>query len=417
MEEILKEYSQPYCFYAARQAQYHSEGAFNFRVSPRPYTLTRSELQEIERIGQELRIFLVATDKLYHSNELVQEMLMLGKPDFFYQHHESSYLFFRPDILVRNNPDHPFAICEIETSPFGLALSDVLTTSYSSCGFKLITDQDVLKNYLSSITGTNGGKIVWSNKTKAYAGQLQYLADRLFGDSWSAEPIECALSQNNSKNIYRGFYLHEYTTDRAVLSLLEQDNTFIPSLTPHMEEKAILALLWDRRFKTYYETTLGKSGYAFLRHAVVPTWVVGYEEYSDAAAIFDVEHSIDLADRNRSGRDFILKPSGFCAEGSWAEGVYFLGDLSREKAKLFLEKAHNAQTERFVIQPSIDYAKRSQEYLDPDKALQTMLARTRITPYYAYETGELLTAKATLRQGTRFIHASSDSINIPLSLA
>ena len=43
-----------------------------------------------------------------------------------------------------------------------------------------------------------------------------------------------------------------------------------------------------------------------------------------------------------------------------------------------------------------------------------MNGRVRLTPYYSVDTGELLTAKATMCEGTDFIHAMVDSINVPV---
>jgi hypothetical protein len=267
------------------------------------------------------------------------------------------------------------------------------------------------------------GTLVYSQKTKSYAGQMAFLADNVFsseGRRWKTSTADEA-SLADLKGVYRGFYLAEYSTDPSVRLLLEatlsDDTRLLPSPTPHLEEKAVLSLIWDKRFEKKLRAQLGDASYNHLREVIPPTWVVGQEEYFAPGLPNQYESSIDLVKLSRSKRAFVLKSSGFSATSSWAEGVHFLGKKSTAVDEERLRAASADKTSLHVVQAFHKGAVRRMEYTHEGQNIP-MSARIRLTPYFALDgqnSGNLVAIKATGCENTDFIHASSSSINTAVS--
>lgn len=139
-----------------------------------------------------------------------------------------------------------------------------------------MVDDKVLSDFLTKNTPDNG-TVVYSQKTSSYAGQLEFLAKELLsgdGRQWSAEQADFVLSKDPLP-LYRAFYPYEYLTDlfvnRLVQPLLEDaEGTVIPSFTVHLEEKALLALIWDKRWEQFLTRQLGGAVFQHLREVIPP---------------------------------------------------------------------------------------------------------------------------------------------------
>jgi hypothetical protein len=283
----------------------------------------------------------------------------------------------------------------------------------------MVADQ-TLPDLVQANTPTEG-RIIYSSKTEAYAGQMTFLAEKVFsgdGRDWKAEKASKVFS-NASESIYRGFYLNEYLEDPAVSSLLEgqisKAGFLIPSATPQMEEKAILSFLWDRRFEERLRKRLGESTFIHLRQVVPPTWIVGQERHFSPGMPANVSTSAGLAMLSRSKRAFVLKPSGFGGKGSWAEGVSFLHKKSAIEASHLLQEAKQDRVSLHIVQQFTKGKNVRMQYNDAESGeLVPMSARVRLTPYFSMvsgQEGDLVAIKATACENTDLIHGSSSSIN------
>lgn len=415
MKEILKQVADGHQFYHARSPEYASSDVLPFRISPEPFYVSDEEAQNIERIGQEINSFMEATVELYATNGAAHELLDRGKPEIFWDSRQSNYLFLRPDIIVTPNG---FTICEIETSVFGLALAELLNQGYISAGFETMADEDTLRVYVTENTPPKG-TIAYTDKTEAFAGQLDYLAQKVFsGDDrdWQATHLS---ETTENRPIYRAHYLVEYLSDVAVRGLYDTPSArdhIMPSSTPQFEEKAILAFLWDSRFEEHYRNTLGNAGFEFLRSVIPPTWVVGEEEHFAPGLPGNLRESIELASLPRSKRRFVLKPSGFSQDSSWSEGVSFLQAKSRDDAVQLLGRASfNSTQQLYVVQEFNEGVKCAMSYDETEGAV-SIQARVRLTPYFSTTLGKLLGIKATGCEGTQLIHASTASVNTAVSI-
>lgn len=417
--EKLNELADGYRFYEARREEFETDKNLNFRISPTPFGLEESENERIVELGQEVLQFMKATDELYRTNQEVAELLNTGKPDSFLTQQAPNYLFYRPDLIVT---EQGLRICEIETSPFGLGLSHLLNTAYSQADFETLAPETALKEYVQGRVKPSG-QIVYTDKTKAYAGQLRYTADKIFSANpvdWSALHIDQLQRQNNPEidpEMYRAFYLSEYLSDPKVRDLLNarlDSNNLTPANTPHLEEKAILALIWDKRFEPFYKEQLGEATFRKLRECIPKTWIVGQEEYFSEGMPRDVFSTLDLANLSRNNRQFVIKPSGFSHNSSWAEGVNLLHEKSTARATEILTNASSTKNHLYIVQEFYRGQKRNMKYFDPMGELTHMRAKLRVTPYYSTTDGRLLTAKVTGCENTDFIHTSSNSGNTAL---
>jgi hypothetical protein len=367
--------------------------------------------------------FFQAADTLYRADPRVYALLNTGKPEIFYATgRPTNYLFFRPDLIIT---PAGFVVCEVETSPFGLALAEIVNRAYTQEGFETLVADGVLSAYVHAHTPTEG-TILYSRKTSSFAGQMTFLADQVFSGErrvWTAQPDNNA-GEGNEKPIYRGFYLVEYLSDPAVTTLLDAEvgvhtpDGLLPSPTPHMEEKALLALLWDSRYEHYFQCHLGQAAFNHLRNIVPPTWIVGQEQYFSPGLPDGVSTSIDLANLSRSKRTFVLKTSGFSKYGSWAEGVSFLHEKSVDKAREILHQAQEDTSSLHIIQQFRRGQTIPLSYENEEGSSIPMAVRIRLTPYFSAASGhegKLIAIKATGCEDTDFIHASSTSINTAVS--
>ncbi len=418
LEAVLGNHS----IYKARRDEYDTGQKIPFRVSPTPLQLTAAQRKEVLVIGADVASYFQAVDELYRTDSRVRALLNTGKPEIFLAERPSQYLFVRPDLIVTPKG---FAVCEVETSPFGLALAEILNRGYRQEGFETMVDTGTLPRYVQATTPTEG-RILYSKKTGSYAGQMTFLADEVFsGNSgvqraWQAARVS-EVEPKDQTNVYRGFYLAEHATDPAVNFLLgvqmKNGNALIPSPTPHMEEKANLSLIWDRRFEQYFVKRLGQGSVSHLRDVIPPTWIVGQEEHFAPGLPNGISTSVDLATLSRAKRAFVLKSSGFGDHSSWTEGVSFLHEQSGDRARQTLQGAQADTSGLHIVQQFTKGVKVPMEY-EKDGQTVPMAARIRLTPYFSVapgQEGKLVAIKATGCENTDFIHASSASINTAVS--
>lgn len=408
---ILAEETKEYNLYHARVKRYETGNKIPFRVSPNPLELSIPQAKEVREIGRDVACFFQAAFELYQQSSTVREILNLGKPEIFLIDRPLRYLFLRPDLIIT---EEGFTLCEIETSPFGLALAEALKNAYNFAGYETI-DQDIaLKDHVQRNT-EDKGTIIYSKTTGSYEGQMMYLADKVFsGDkrTWIASQTDDNVTNGNV--VYRAFYLHEYQDDQAVRDFVDKavfdPSSTLPSLTPQMEEKAVLAFLWDKRFEGFFKRQLGFAAFNHLRQVVPRTWIVGQEKYFADGLPEGVERSSDLASITKAKRTLVLKTSGFNKKGSWSEGVVFLHKKSQEAARTALQNAESNNSSLYIVQEFKEGKKIPSAYLDDEGNINVANCKVRLTPYFSMD-GELIAIKASGCENTDYIHASSTSIN------
>lgn len=338
--------------YHARRKEFDTGQKIPFRVSPRPLELSLKESSELNELGVDMAHYFTTVDALYNNDDTVRKLLDRGKPEIFLGERPQQYLFIRPDIIIT---PRGFSVCEVETSPFGLALAEVLNRAYRDAGHETLITNGTLPAHIQAHTPSEG-TLIFSNKTQQYSGQMTFLADQVFsndGNRWQAKHVD-DVSSEEPRAIYRGFYLAEHVTDPAIKALLTvaiSGNTdILPSPTPHLEEKAILSFIWDKRFENHLRQQLGDAAFKHLRKVIPPTWIVGEEAYFAPGLPDNVSSAVDLANLSRSKRTFVLKNSGFQSNSSWSEGVHLLHEKSADKASSILDAAVHDSSSLHIIQ-------------------------------------------------------------------
>lgn len=413
MRERIESIAGGYDLYQIRRSEFRSQDKIPFRISPSPFFVKEQEHKELLDLGHDITDYFQIIDELYRTDGQVRQLLDSGKPEIFLGNHTSRFLFVRPDIILT---PHGFCITELETNPFGLTLAEILNRAYRQEGYETIVGDEDLSDALAQLPIE--GQIIYTDRTQQYKGQLEFLADKVInprGKNWQAAHIKDRLSPN----IYRGFALIEYLTDPAVKDLVESAPVTFPSMTPHLEEKAAMAFLWDKRYEKFIHDQLGEAAFNHLRKVIPPTWIVGQEQYFSPGLPHGAQTALDLANISASKRTLVLKDSGFTLKSSWSEGVVFLHKKSRENTRRLIQKAAKNRDALFVIQEFRKGKDVPMNYEDTDGSITPMMTRVRLTPYYSLEHGQegrLIAIKATgIENSTDLIHGSTNSINTALA--
>lgn len=417
--EHIEDIARRYPLYEHRRKEFAGTGPIPFRLSPEPLILTKDQFRDIKRIGVEVVSYFWAAQELYLTDPRAQMLLDKDIPEELCGKKKFNFLFLRPDLILT---DRGFKLCEIETSPFGLALADILNRAYRSANMETAVETEKLRNYLQLHTPRQG-LVVDSSKTKAFRGQMRYLAEKLLSHAtrrkWSVADVSDSLRTDES--IWRAFYLGDFNQDMSVKQfmlnrLTKLDTTHhVPGLFPQMEEKVLLSLIWDKRFKAYFRKRLGAPSVEFLQGLIPHTWVLGHEEHFLHDLPGKTVSTLALAGLGKHERTYVLKASGFGKSPSWGEGVTFLHKISGTRAASTIRDALDS-TGHFVVQKFREGVKLKTSYMEHGMIIP-FEGRLRLTPYFDTDKGDLLTMKATLRANTELIHASTDSINTAVAVA
>ena len=414
MIDRLEMESKGYSTYDVRRKEFQKGNTkgINFRVSPKPFKLNKSQRQDLENIGKAICDYMDACIELYKTDDYVHQILDRGKPDELCDVTDVNYLFLRPDLILTNNG---FSICEIETSPFGLGLAEILNRAYGNEGFNTVVFQNQLKNYIQRHIGKNG-TIAYSDKVKAFSGQLDFLAKEVFsgeGKRWKSQ--NASIQNIDDKEIYRAFYLSDKYSDFSIANLLQEPHIFMPTNTPQFEEKALLAFIWDKRYETFFKEKLGVSTFELLRNVIPKTWIIGEEQFVVGGMPGGKTNSLGIEDLGKRSREFVIKQSGFSNGSSWGEGVKFLHKIGGNKSSELIRKALADKEHLYIIQEFNQGKCVPMTFFDDNGLPKDIDVRIRLTPYYSYsgkDKGKIIAAKVTgCEKTTEYIHASTASIN------
>jgi len=420
IEEINKEAGKVHVYDTKHSDRIHEESELTFRVSPDAFPLPPQVL--LKEYGPALVQYYRACERLIaelEDDHIWQKYLDHSKPTWMTERaklDEKSHLFLRPDFILTE--DAPVAT-EIETSPFGLGLSYFLDNAYKKAGQETSADEQAVLRAIQSAAGESICFVV-TEYTDQYKGQFAYLCSELeqmgmravvtYPEELEIQGDHCTVGNQRYDSVYRCFYLHQASDDPKLQAISCFENT-LPPCKPQLEEKALMGMLWDEEFESFFRSALTAEQLAILQTIIPKTWVVDADNVPDDLGIKDWG---DLAELSRKQRKFILKTSGFSTDGSWAKGVVFLEKLNKQNCRETMKNAAHADG-LYVLQEFRKGTKFSHKYFDFHASeMREMNGRVRVTPYYSVEDGSLLTAKATMCENTDIIHGMVDSINVPV---
>lgn len=356
--------------------------------------------------------FLVSADPFWISPQMKAELEEFGPILAKYYHtlqhsrgDEPDFFFLRPDILLTDEGWH---VCEVETSLFGLSLTFFLAAQYGQEYLLLGSAAQIIGAFVRKWRerwGTARGVLVYSEHTQRFAGQLQYLANVL--TSYGLEFYACRVEDPRSLEspAYRCYYSFEAQLDPAVGKFQQKNRNISPQAGDFYEGKEPLTLLQQDNNPEWSD----------LRQHILPTWRLTEIVPDDFPT--PVKEWDQLADLPKSQRKFVLKRVGAHPEASWARSVFFLDDMSKEGVRQLLRRCAREKSAWWVIQSLVVGKKFHQEFADfSAKKMVSMDGRVRLTPYYDFRTGKLLSAKATIRPRTLYLHGATDAINTAVAV-
>ncbi|MCC6710935.1 MAG: hypothetical protein IT416_01120 [Candidatus Pacebacteria bacterium] len=374
--------------------QHRTKNNLPFLVTAETLHLEKSDKIKLLALGPALKELLTNASELYQ------------KPFNTY--------FIRPDVLVTREG---IKVCEIETQPFGLALTIFLQTSQRE--WNKVLGQDIRYIFTGFIdwwkqnTGGNKGIFVYSDHTDRFKGQLTYLANSLnsYGGDFSIRFVEDLTNEDIKNNFfYRAFYTYEAGLDKSVGHFLASKPKLFPQIDPYFEGKYLLA---DYFADNNLRKTLSTETIKILDQLFLPTWFV--KDSVPANFPLAIKSWDEIVSHSRDKLKFVIKMAGNHPDASWAKSVNFLHKKSKVQLTQLFKSIKNSNQD-WLIQPFIGNEKVSITYATEDFAdLLVMRGRIRLTPYFEYKSGALLNVKATIRRNTLLVHASSDSVNTVVS--
>ena len=434
IEAINESASSFHIYDTGRSYNIHSESALTFHPSPDSFELPESIKSEMNEYGIAIQSYYWACKSLIKQLPVGHRWLdYLGhsKPEWMLNienQEERGHAFLRPDLIPTDSDP---VVTEIESSPFGLALSHFLAKTYRKVGESALGSEDeliqIIRNGLAPDADDKEGlyALMYTAHTSKYKGQLEYLAQQLRMIGMDAVVIQSDSTKKDDngvltyngrslKGVYRGFYLHESVKNPILRDVLEsQTLTVFPPVLPRLEEKALMGMLFDPEFEDYFQGELGAKSFSILKRIFPKTWIMD-KKFKPTNFPYGIKEWEDFSNLSRRQRQYVLKVSGFSNESSWAKGVTFMGRLSKDRCDAIIKRALDSD-DTYVIQEFRKGIKFKHPYFDfHARMLKTMHGRVRLTPYYSVQDGKLLTAKATMCENTDYVHAMVDSINVPV---
>jgi len=373
----------------------------DWRTAPEPFPLDAAVARELEVLGRVILQFYRAANLLYRLSvqgrqpPWIAHWLELGKPGHILALQRSASFkgqiprVLRPDLLLT---DHGLRVTELDSVPGGIGLTAWLNQTYAGLGMEVLGGAEgMLHGFAAIFGGAPAVHVVVSEESATYRPEMDWLVRRLNALGYrfhlrDASPFEPAAGEA----VYRFFELFDLANVPAADALFQKalrgEITVTPPPKSFLEEKLLLALLWNRRLQGFWRQELGGAFFDRLRDWVPRTWVVDPTPLPPHAAIPE----LDLADwdelklLSQKERHLILKISGYSPEAWGARGVYLGSDLSASDWSTAVDRAlRDFETSPFVLQVYVKPRREPVRWVDLDSGEPRDLAgRTRLCPYY-----------------------------------
>jgi hypothetical protein len=410
---------------------------YQWRIAPEPFQLDRELVEELESLGRVLLQFYRAANLLYRQSlsgaqpAWVAQWLDQGKPAALLEWQRASSFknalprVIRPDLLLT---DAGLTLTELDSVPGGIGLTAWLNEIYAGVagpGWQVIGGSEGMKQGFSGIFGhAPVVHIVVSEESSSYRPEMEWLANQLEPDRFKVRDTQFT-DFKPGEAVYRFFELFDLPNIASGQRIIELARDQQIQLTappkPALEEKMLLALLWNRNLQSYWHRHLGEGFFRRLRQIIPYTWVVDPAPLPPHAALPE----LNLADwrelklLSQKERQLILKISGYSPLAWGARGVHLGNDLSQAAWSAAVDLAITSFPQSpYVLQRYHKPSLFSVRYFDADQQrLVALQGRVRLCPYY-FLTGEGDHARAklggvlaTICPGDKkIIHGMSDAV-------
>ena len=407
-------------------------------ISPQPFSLGESLLEQIHRLGTTLLKFQRACNEIYLSsaegkNEVptwVAALLDQGKPPELIAAARSGEIraqvpdVIRPDLILT---DEGFAISEVDSVPGGIGATAWMNQTYAALGHEVIGGAEGMVRSFARLLA--GGDVIVSEEASDYLPEMLWLRDtvhnfdpesgfNVFQDSNYKLP-----KNTDARTLYRFFELFDLANVNNSAELIRASAEGQIKMTappkPFLEEKLWLALFWSPALKPHWQHLLGEDDDKFLRQHIPYGWVIDptplpyFAEFPELG----IQDWNQMANFGKAEKQLVLKVSGFSEKAWGSRGVYIGHDLPREDwAAAIKEAIDSFPTNPYILQRFHKAKTVSHPVSLDDETVEEMRGRVRLCPYYFVngDEVELSGIMATVAPADKkIIHGMRDAAIVP----
>ena len=441
-----------------------------WRLSPEPWPLERSAVQDLENIGTACQEFYRAVEALYLGSAQgrnllrnknlkapwVAEYFDRGKPPSLIAHSQSRRLrgripaVIRPDLLLTEDG---FALTEMDTVPGGIGLTSFLNQIYDNGAGEIVGggEEMPLAFYEALAILAPAQRlpliaILVSDEAQTYRPEMQWLAEtlqRLGKRVYCFHPSElmplgntlCAPVDGSPEQIdvvYRFWELFDLANVPVSGYILDAWEDSELNVTPPMrhfqEEKLSLALFHHHLLQDFWRERLSKRAHELLGRIIPKSWIIDDVDLPPGA-ILDapeiggrpISNWQQLGEATQRERNLVIKLSGF-HENAWGARSVLLGsDSARREWASGISAALAVSRSNLSILQVYHKPKRLSHpiYLSSGKVIERE-GRLRLNPFY-FVTGDRARLSGVLATfcpaDKKIIHGMPDATMLPCRIA
>jgi hypothetical protein len=407
------------------------EGLFadkDWLISPTALPLTGKFVDELERLGYRLWLFVRACNLLYQQSVKgkqpgwIADYLDRGKPEELREMARAREFrddlprVLRPDLVLT---EEGCTIAELDNVPGGIGLTGWLNQTYAGLGEDVIGGAaGMIEGFRSILPG--GADILVSEEAATYRPEMQWLA-RQAGDGYAVR--DASEGAAGARNVYRFFELFDLPNIpglRGLIGQIMEGRTGVtPPFKPYLEEKMWFALFWLRPLREFWRRELTERHFLKLQEVIPYTWLMDPTPLPQHAVIplLEIHSWEELKNFSQKQRELIMKISGF-SETAWgSRGVELGTDLPQGAWAAAISSAlAEAGTHPHILQKFHKGRLLEHPYRDRTGEMQTMQGRVRLCPYYFVFEGKthLRGTLATICPADKkLLHGMKDAILTP----
>jgi len=369
-----------------------------WRISPEPFVLSRSEFRRLERLGPVFHRFQKTCDLLYRRSRVgslprwIAGYLDQGKPETLLEAGLARATLtetprvIRPDLILTAAG---FSATELDSVPGGIGLTAWLGQTYSSIdpSHEIVGGPHGMFDGFASLFSGGGADLLLSQESADYRPEMEWLAGHLPGE-WRVADAETY--EASGRDIYRFFELFDLPNLPAASALMPAVAggrvRLTAPLKPWLEEKLWSALFWSHPLREIWTRELRESNWKQLREVFPQSWVVDPAEVPHHAVIpgLEIGSFVEMKAFTQKERELVLKLSGF-NEKAWGSRSVTVGqDASQiEWAEAVDAAFASFGTSPYVLQRFHAGRLVTHPWWNPATGrVETMEGRARLCPYY-----------------------------------
>lgn len=409
-----------------------------WRVSPEPFVLSKSEVRQLEQLGPLFHRFQKTCDLIYRRSRggslpgWIARDLDRGKPSPLLEAGLARATLteaprvIRPDLILTAEG---FSATELDSVPGGIGLTAWLGETYAALdpSQAIVGGPRGMFEGFASIFARDGADLLVSLESAGYRPEMEWLAARLPG-AWHVADAETY--EATDRDVYRFFELFDLPNLPASGALMEAAAAGQVKVTapfkPWLEEKMWSALFWSHPLRELWKRELRESNWKHLRGVFPQSWIVDPAEVPHHAVIpgLEIGSFAELKGLTQKERELVLKLSGFNEEAWGSRSVTVGQDASQAEWSGAVDRAL-ASYERapFVLQRFRAGKLVTHPWWNPASGrIEVMEGRVRLCPYYFVsakdESVSLGGVLATICPADKkILHGMRDAILVPCRAA